>query len=557
MAESKLGIATVSIRAALDDLDKDFETAKGKADTAAAGISQKLGNIKWAAVGASATALTGVMADLAREGAADAAGMEAVRVAAENAGASWDEAEGPISNYINRMRDVAAIGDDTMKPALASLIAVTGDYGKAMELASISADLARGKNMSYEAAAQLVGKVAMGNTSALTRYGIVLGENATAEEALAELQKRFAGQAEAYGSSVQGQLESTSARIGDFREDLGNALGPAQLWLGMLPGLSAGWTMLGGVIGPLLPMLGGVGTILTGTVIPAVTATIGALAPFALPILAIIAVLALLVVAWQNNWGDIQGKTAAAWEFIQSTVGAAWAAVSGAIQTGLAAFGQFWSDNWQTIQQGLSFAWDAMTLGVRVAWTLLSGIITAGIQIFQGDWDGAWETIRGTLSSIWDQMSGVVRSGVNLIIGFINTLVNAWNGIEFNIPGFSVPIPSVDVPFVGRVGGGTLGWGGVHVSTPDLPQIPLLDSGGVVRQPTLAALAMNNRPEAVVPLGRGGYGGATINLLPGAQITVTGEADEDRLIGKMEAMLERFAGQMIGDQPTAWSQGVR
>jgi len=57
----------------------------------------------------------------------------------------------------------------------------------------------------------------------------------------------------------------------------------------------------------------------------------------------------------------------------------------------------------------------------------------------------------------------------------------------------------------GHGGGGTGGQGGVHV----------LDRGGIVTGPRLAALAMDGRPEAVIPLdrlGRGGIGAGTTNI---------------------------------------------
>lgn len=313
--ETRLGSAVVPIRATLGDLDKDLSDAQAKVEKASGGISGALGKIKWGAVGAGAAALTGTLSDLAREGAEDAASMEAVRVAVENAGVSWDDAEGTLSDYINKMRDVAAIGDDKMKPVLASLVATTQDYEKSMQLASLAADLARGKNMDLSAAASIVGKVAEGNVSILKRYGITLDENATSEEALAELQKRFAGQAEAYGSTTKGQLESLSARIGDFREDMGSALGPAQMMLAMLPGMSAAYTAVGGAIGIVTggtlantaatighAVASGASTVATGAMTAAQWLLNAALSanPIGLVVIAIAALAAGVIWAYQN-----------------------------------------------------------------------------------------------------------------------------------------------------------------------------------------------------------------------------------------------------------------
>ncbi len=459
--ETKLGTAVIPVRAPLDELDKDLAGAKDKAEKSASGISGVLGKIKWAAVGAGATALTGALSDMAREGAKDAADLEVLRVAVENTGASWDEAGEPLDAYMTKMRDLAAIDDSDLKPALASLVAVTGDVGKSMELASLAADMAKGKNMSLAAASELVGKVAQGNVSMLTRYGIILDENATAEEALAELQKRFAGQAEAYGATTAGQIDTLGLKIGDFRESIGQATGPAMGFLAVLPGMSTGFSLAGGAVGHVLPILGGFSSTLTATVIPSIGATIVALGPILIPLAAIGAAVALLALAWSNNWGDIQGKTQA--------------------------------------------------------------------------------------------VIGFLKEQLNRLIGFLNTFIRAWNGLEFRIPGFNVQIPSVDIPFVGTVGGGSLGWQGLHVGTPDIPTIPVLDRGGIVTQPTLAMLAANNRDEAVIPLDRAARG-VTINGPLVGSIAVQNEADEDRLVGKLGKMME---GLMYGDLRVAMGQGAR
>lgn len=52
----------------------------------------------------------------------------------------------------------------------------------------------------------------------------------------------------------------------------------------------------------------------------------------------------------------------------------------------------------------------------------------------------------------------------------------------------------------------------------DMPDLPVLDSGGIVTAPTLALLAANSRPEAVVPLDKAKQGGI------GGQINITVQA---------------------------------
>lgn len=412
----------------------------------------------------------GTMSDLAREGAADAAGMEVLRVAVENAGGSWDQVGGTLDAYMTKMRDLAAIDDSDLKPALASLVAVTGDVEKSMELASLAADLAKGKNMSLSTAAELVGKVAQGNTSILTRYGIVLDDGATATEALGELQRRFAGQAEAYGATTAGQMEIVGLKIGDFRESIGQAMGPAMGFVGMLPGLSSGATMVGGAVGHMLPVLIGLRTTLMTAVIPSIGATIVALGPILIPLGLITAAVALLAFAWSNNWGDIQGKTQVAWEFIQSCI--------------------------------------------EVAWALVSGIITAGLQLLSGDWEGAWDTMQETLDTVWssiktltqgawDGLVEIIKGAVNSIIGFINGMIGAWNSLRFELPRIEIP------DWVPGIGGQV--WGGNVIAVPQVGTIPLLAAGGEITSPGLAVVG--DRGPELIELPRG----AQVTPLSGSQ----------------------------------------
>lgn len=328
----------------------------------------------FAVAGAAATTLTGVMSDLAREGAEDAATMDTLRQAVENTGAAWDEAA--ASEFIDKMRDTRAIADDQLKPALAGLVAITGDYTKAMDLSALAADIARGKNISLQSAADLVGKVAQGNLGTLSRYGIVLGEGATATEALAVLQQKFAGQAEAYGKTTAGSMEIMGLKIGDFREEIGQTMGPAMGLVGMLPGLSAGFSMAGGAVGGLMSVFPGLAGSITGKVVPALGMMNVALGPIGLAILAIGAIIALFAVAWSNNWGDIQGKTQAVCDFL----GNAFESLK-TMLTGI----------WNGIR-------DAIKAAINAIIGFINGLITA--------WNGLQFTIPGFEMDLFGQKIG-------------------------------------------------------------------------------------------------------------------------------------------------------
>ena len=108
-------------------------------------------------------------------------------------------------------------------------------------------------------------------------------------------------------------------------------------------------------------------------------------------------------------------------------------------------------------------------------------------------------------------MQDAIRSSINGIINAINGLIGAWNALEFRIPGFNIEIPSIDVPGVGRVGGGSLGWEGLTVGTTDIGLIPLLGLGGNVIAPGLAVVG--ERGPELLELPRG----AQVTPLSGSQ----------------------------------------
>jgi hypothetical protein len=149
-----------------------------------------------------------------------------LRNAVEQAGGSWAAYGGKLDTVIQKQSMLAAVDDEDLGDALRSLIQATGDVDKATGLLGLTTDLARAKNMDLATASKLIGKVAMGNVSILTRYGIVLEKGATATDALAAIQKKFGGAAEAYGKTTAGALDRAKVSIENLQETVGSTLLP-------------------------------------------------------------------------------------------------------------------------------------------------------------------------------------------------------------------------------------------------------------------------------------------------------------------------------------------
>ena len=152
-------------------------------------------------------------------------------------------------------RTALGFADDEQRDSLAQLVSVTKDSTAALDLQRTAMDLARLRNMSLADASALLGKVYSGNTGILTRYGIKLEKGATATEALAEIQARAAGQAEAWAE--QNEKAVADIRIGEAMETLGAKLVPivdrlSTIAADVLPGFIDGLSDLGGAVAPVV-----------------------------------------------------------------------------------------------------------------------------------------------------------------------------------------------------------------------------------------------------------------------------------------------------------------
>ena len=211
--------------------------------------------------------------------------------------------------------------------------------------------------------------------------------------------------------------------------------------------------------------------------------------------------------AWGTAWRLIKPQVTLVWDALKLAWGVVMWPLRNANMDIWNGIKSVWSAAWGGISGAATAVWDAL----KLAWDTTIGGLKTGIETI---WDG----INAIWGTAWDGMKTTVSSALNVIIGWINKLIDAWNNIEFRIP--KIRLPSVTLgggEFLGipipskTIGGGTLG--GQTFGTPNISRIPILDSGAVVTGPTIAGLAMNKRPEAVVPLDRLGKGGGGLTII--------------------------------------------
>lgn len=242
-------------------------TAQRAGQTAADGIAKidkqasltqgslgKLGKgfdiVTGAAAGLVGSAVVGFLSDSARAAAESEAVMARLETAVGNTGQAFSDLEPSINAALDGAEQLAFDGEDAAD-ALSVLTSTTGDASQALDLLGLTMDIARGRGVDLATAAQAVGKAADGNVAALTRMGVAVADGATAQEALAAAQATFAGQSEAYAGTTQGAFDKLAVTFGNFQEQIGGMLGPMQTVIGLMPGLSSGFSAVAGALGGL------------------------------------------------------------------------------------------------------------------------------------------------------------------------------------------------------------------------------------------------------------------------------------------------------------------
>ena len=144
-------------------------------------------------------------------------------------GLSTDENRKQISLLVDSYEELG-FGSEDAADAYGRLITMTKDVETSNRLLAMSADLARARTMSLEAAASLLARAQMGNTRVFRQFGITLDDTKpkaqAIEEAMGKLEARLSGQAQAYTKTFAGQLAVLNESLGDIFETIGFKLLP-------------------------------------------------------------------------------------------------------------------------------------------------------------------------------------------------------------------------------------------------------------------------------------------------------------------------------------------
>jgi hypothetical protein len=455
-------------------------TLKDEASEAVKKFKDNITPTQTALLGMGAAAAAGgalaikTLIDCGNAAAEEERGILKLKAAVEASGESWDDASAKIEDYLAAELRRTALDDGAGRESIATLTTITGDYRQALELMPLAQDLAAAKGMDLASAAQLVGRVAEGNTGILTRYGIVLQDGATSQEALAAMQATFAGQAEAYGNSTAGAQERMNIAMGNLKETVGSYVLPIMAdfanTLADLASRAIPWVqnVIEGAISfweenkvTIIAGLAALAVVILIQVIPAFIAwagaaaasamsTMAALAPVVLPVLAIMGAVALLKEAWENDWGGMRTFLTDVWENklkpIFETL-KTW--FTETLPDAARQVYEFIRDRWEDIRTAVSGVWDWLkgTFETIKTWFTVT-LPNAARDLFiairdrwtdiQDKIDAVWRSVKETLEAIktWftetlPNAARDMKEAISTKVGELGTaLSTAWDNIK-------------------------------------------------------------------------------------------------------------------------------
>lgn len=217
----------LSILADVDQLRRNLKDGENNVEGFGGKLDGFAGKAKAAfkVAGIAAAAYAGkLLVDGVKAAIEDEAAQVRLANALRNTVGATDAAISAAEDYITKQSLATGVSDDQLRPALERLTRSTKDIEEAQKLTNLAMDIAAAKNISVETAANALAKANDGQTGALKKLGITLGDNANNLAEYNKVQKQLAkAQDEAnfalenYGPKSKEYLKA-SAKVAEAQE---------------------------------------------------------------------------------------------------------------------------------------------------------------------------------------------------------------------------------------------------------------------------------------------------------------------------------------------------
>lgn len=457
----------IPISADVNPLKTAMSEVKTHVSGAMDGLKSALGGIK-DAFGAAGIIAAGYLKGAIESAAKAEEKTERLKTLVENQGETWDKAEGQVKTFTSGIMKMSTFSGGEAKEALTTLAEKGMNLSDGLKLQNTLVDLAAGKNMDLTSAANILSDAYHGKTKALVGLGLATKEEIkngiSFEDVVKKINDRFGGAAAGELNTYAGQMKQFGNNMNSLKTTIGSyilpylsdlakylntvaqhlsALDPhsKQIIAAILAATAVLGTLIGGVglfskiMGVLGPVVSGIGTIIGG---------------LTLPVIAVVAGIALLTAAYLNNWGGMRDKTNEVISFIKpliidsfnaivSWVKEHWPEIKAVIETVLKAIESAWNN---ILKPVLKFILDQ--LGVVVKWiqdnwpliqktieTIIKAVkafIEPIIEALVEFWKEHGETIITHVKYAFDIIKTVIETVIHIVLDILKTVMQLITG---------------------------------------------------------------------------------------------------------------------------------
>jgi len=454
--------ATIAAKLTLDQ--KDYDSGLANAEKKASGFQQKFDKIGKDMMKVGGMMTAGITLPLVAAGTAAVNWASDLEESTNAVNVVFGDAAKIIKEYSDQSAQMVGMSSSDFN----QLSAVTGAFLKnvgfdlqgaaeeTINLGERAADMASIFNTDVSQAMNAIQSGLKGEFNPLEQFGVKINaaaiearalamglgdaegkinDNAKAQAALAliyEQTDQFAGDFRNTSDGLANSTKILKAELQNQAAAIGQQLLPIALKLTTaLSGLLDRFKMLTpeqkkmilivlgivAAIGPLITIIGGVISVVgtLSTVLSTVSMAIGiAVGPLLLIIAAVIAAIVLLALAWKNNWGDIQGKTQAATEWIKTV-----------INNFVTTIQNWWAAHGEKVIAIATALWDAVKSVFNFAVDIIKGIFSAFRSAFEGDWYAFGQKLREVWDKVWDAIKTAVETAWPLIKAAAKKIVDS------------------------------------------------------------------------------------------------------------------------------------
>lgn len=162
--------------------------------------------------------------------------VNSLSLAMANQGNYSKEAVNRLQEYASEMQRLTTYGDELTLSNMGILASFGMNEEQLKSTTTAAMDFASATGKDLRVAVDLLGKAFVGETSALSRYGIIVDKNIPKSEKFAEVMRqmtaRFGGAAQLQAATMAGKIEQIGNAAGDVQEQLGKLFGFMGDWGG-------------------------------------------------------------------------------------------------------------------------------------------------------------------------------------------------------------------------------------------------------------------------------------------------------------------------------------